>query len=111
MPDNYFANYLPLLIHFLVAGVLASAFVLLSWIIGHRKPSRAKMSPYECGMTTVGVPRERVSVKFYLVAMLFIPFDVEAVFLYPSAIILRSLKMLGFWELLAYIVIVLICVC
>jgi len=108
MPDNYFANYLPLLIHFLVAGVLASAFVLLSWIIGHRKPSRAKMSPYECGMTPVGDARKRFSVKFYLVAMLFILFDVEAVFLYPLAIILRQLKMFGFWEMLVYIVIVLV---
>lgn len=108
MPDNYFANYLPLLIHFMVAGVLASAFVLLSWIIGFRKPTRAKMSPYECGMTPVGDARERFSVKFYLVAMLFILFDVEAVFLYPWAIILRQLKMFGFYEMIVYIAIVLV---
>jgi NADH-quinone oxidoreductase subunit A len=108
MPDNYFANYLPLLIHFLVAGVLASAFVLLSWIIGYRKPSRAKSSPYECGMTPVGDTRERFPVKFYLVGILFILFEVEAVFLYPWAIILKQLKMFGFWEMLVYIAIVLV---
>jgi len=103
MPDNYFANYLPLLMHFIVAGLLASAIVTLSWIIGQRKPNQAKMSPYECGMTPVGDARERFSVKFYMVAMLFILFDVEAVFLYPWAVILRELKMFGFWEMMVYI--------
>ena len=95
MPDNYFARYLPLLIHFLLAGALASAIVLLSWLIGYRKPTRAKLSPYECGMTPIGDARERFSVKFYMVAMLFILFDVEAVFLYPWAIILKDLKHMG----------------
>jgi NADH-quinone oxidoreductase subunit A len=108
MADNYFANYLPLLMHFLVTGIVATAIVLLSWLIGYRKPTRAKMSPYECGMTPVGDTRARFSVKFYLVAMCFIIFDVEAVFLYPWAVILRELKMFGFWEMLVYIVIVLV---
>src|SRR5438477_7089840 len=108
MPDNYFANYLPLLIHFILAGALACALVFLSWLIGYRKPTRAKMSPYECGMTPIGDARERFSVKFYLVAMLFILFDVETVFLYPWAVILRDLKMFGFWEMLVYIGIVLV---
>jgi len=106
MPDNYFARYLPLLIHLIVVGVVAGAIVTLSWIIGYRRPTRAKMSPYECGMTPVGDARERFSVKFYLVAMLFILFDVEAVFLYPWAVILKELKMFGFWEMLIYIFIV-----
>jgi|SRR5215467_3504883 len=108
MPENYFARYLPLLIHFILAGALATVIVLLSWIIGQRKPTRAKLSPYECGMTPIGDARERFSVKFYMVAMLFILFDVEAVFLYPWAIILRELKMFGFWEMVVYIGIVLV---
>jgi NADH-quinone oxidoreductase subunit A len=108
MPDNYFARYLPLLMHFVLAGGLAGAIVLLSWLIGYRKPTRAKLSPYECGMTPVGDARGRFSVKFYLVAMLFILFDVEAVFLYPWAIILRELKMFGFLEMLVYVGIVLV---
>jgi NADH-quinone oxidoreductase subunit A len=108
MPDNYFANYLPLLIHFLVALALAGAIVLLSYLVGYRRPTAAKMSPYECGMTPVGDARGRFSVKFYLVAMLFILFDVEAVFLYPWAVILRNLKMFGFWEMLVYIGIMLV---
>src|SRR5438477_2994734 len=113
MPDNYFARYLPLLIHFILAGALASALVALPWLIGYRRPTRAKMSPYECGMTPIGDARQRFSVKFYMVAMLFILFDVEAVFLYPWAIILKDLKkmgqgMFGFWEMIVYIVIVLV---
>jgi NADH-quinone oxidoreductase subunit A len=108
MPDNYFARYLPLLIHFLVACLLATAIVVLSAIVGYQRPTRAKLSPYECGMTPLGDAREPFSVKFYLVAMMFILFDVEAVFLYPWAVILRDLKMFGFWEMLVYIGIVLV---
>jgi len=113
MPDNYFARYLPLLIHFLLAGALATALVTLSWIIGYRRPTRAKLSPYECGMTPIGDARERFSVKFYMVAMLFILFDVEAVFLYPWAIILKDLKaygqaLFGISEMFVYIGIVLV---
>jgi len=108
MPDNYFASYLPLLLHMIAVGIVASAIVTLSWLLGKRRPTRAKMSPYECGMDPVGDARERFSVKFYLVAMLFILFDVEAVFLYPWAVILRELKMFGFWEMLVYITIVLV---
>lgn len=113
MPDNYFARYLPLLIHFVVAGLLACGMVLLSWLIGWRRPTRAKMAPYECGMAPIGDARERFSVKFYLVAMLFILFDVEAVFLYPWAVILRDLAKMGqglygLGEMLVYIAIVLV---
>jgi NADH-quinone oxidoreductase subunit A len=108
MPDNYFARYLPLLLHILAVAIVASAIVTLSWILGKRRPTRAKLSPYECGMVPVGDARVRFSVKFYLVAMLFILFDVEAVFLYPWAVILRDLKMFGFWEMMVYIAIVLV---
>jgi NADH-quinone oxidoreductase subunit A len=108
MPDDYFVRYLPLLIHVVLAGALAGALVLLSRLIGYRRPTRAKLSPYECGVAPVGDARSRFSVKFYLVAMLFILFDVEAVFLYPWAVILRDLKMFGFWEMLVYLGIVLV---
>ena len=108
MPDNYFARYLPLLMHFGIATVLATAIVTLSWLVGQHKPGRSKMSPYECGVPPVGDARGRFSVKFYLVAMLCILFDVEAVFLYPWAVILRELKMFGFWEMIVYIGVVLV---
>ncbi len=107
MPDNYFARYLPLLFQMLVAGGLATGMVVLSFILGKHRYTKAKMSPYECGMDPIGDASERFSVKFYLVAMLFILFDVEAVFLYPWAIILKDLKMFGFWEMLVYVGVVL----
>jgi NADH-quinone oxidoreductase subunit A len=112
MPDFYFARYLPLLIHILLASVIACGMVLLSYFVGQHKYNPAKMSPYECGMEPVGNARQRFSVKFYLVAMLFILFDVEAVFLYPWAVVQRDLKATGqgmfwFWEMLVYIGIVL----
>ncbi len=107
MPDNYFARYLPLLFQMLVAGGLATGMVTLSFILGKHRYNKAKMSPYECGMTPIGDASGRFSVKFYLVAMLFILFDVEAVFLYPWAIILKELKMFGFFEMLVYVGVVL----
>ena len=107
MPDLYFARYLPLLMQIAIAGILAVAMVLLSYFIGRHKFNPSKMSQYECGMQPVGDARQRFSVKFYLVAMLFILFDVEAVFLYPWAIILKELRMFGFWEMLVYVGIVL----
>src|SRR5438270_13663473 len=100
MPDFYFARYLPLLIHILVAAGLATAIVTLSYFIGQHKYNKSKMSQYECGMEPVGDARQRFTVKFYLVAMLFILFDVEAVFLYPWAILAKPLKASGlgmFW--------------
>ena len=113
MPDNYFARYLPFLIHILLAGGIAVVIIALSWLIGQRKPTRAKLTAYESGMTPVGDARGRFSVQFYLVAMLFILFDVEAVFLYPWAVILRQLRaqdegMFGLGEMFVYIGIVLV---
>ncbi len=108
MPDNYFARYLPLLFQMLVAVGMATGMVVLSFVLGKHKYSKSKMSPYECGMEPIGDASERFSVKFYMVAMLFILFDVEAVFLYPWAIILKDLKMFGFWEMLVYVAVVLV---
>ena len=87
---------------------LRDDMVLLSTLVGKHRYSREKFQPYECGMTPTGDARERFSVKFYLVAMLFILFDVEAVFLYPWAVLLKELKMFGFWEMMVYIGIVLV---
>jgi len=108
MVDNYFYRYIPLMMHLVVTCAIGSAIVILSWFIGQHKTNPAKMSPYECGMQPIGDVRGRFSVKFYLVAMLFILFDVEAVFMYPWAILMHELKMFGFWEMLVYIAILLV---
>ena len=85
-PTPQLADYVPLLVLMVIAVVLASALVGMSWILGPKKPSAAKLAPYECGVTPVGSARERFPVKFYLIAMLFIIFDIETVFLYPWAV-------------------------
>ena len=99
--------YLPLLIYFLVVVAVSAAILGLSAWVGVKRPSQAKLSPYECGSPPVGDARERFSVSFYLVAMLFILFDVEAVFLYPWAVVFKSLKWFGFVEMLLYIAVLL----
>jgi len=100
--------YAPLVLQLLIAVVLASLLVSLSALIGWRKPSRAKQQAYECGMEPTGDAREPFSVKFYLVAMVFILFDVEAIFLYPWAYVFRDLKLYGFVEMMLYIFILLV---
>ena len=107
MSGNYLDGYAPLLIHLLVAMGLAGAILLLSKLVGLRRPTRAKLQAYECGVRPTGDAREPFSVKFYLVAMVFILFDVEAIFLYPWAYVYRELRWFGFVEMLLYIVILL----
>ena len=106
--NPYIWQYLPLVLQILVAVGVAGGMVAASFFLGKHKRSRTKLSPYECGMDPVGDARGRFSVKFYMVAMLFILFDVEAVFVLPWAVIYRRLpaitgsRMFGFWEMLVY---------
>jgi len=97
--------YGPILLHLLVVVAIALAMLGLSWWIGIKRPSREKLSPYECGIAPVGDARERFSVSYYLIGMLFILFDVEAVFLYPWAVVFKSLKWFGFVEMFIYVAI------
>lgn len=106
----YIWNYLPLAMQILAALGVAAGMVGASFFIGKHKNSRTKMGAYECGMDPVGDARGRFSVRFYMVAMLFILFDVEAVFMLPWAVIFRRLhsemgmpKWFGFWEMLVYL--------
>ncbi len=100
-------SYLPILIQIALASLVGGAILAVSALVGVRRPTRAKLSPYECGIAPVGDARERFSVSFYLVGMLFILFDVEAVFLYPWAVVYKGLKWFGFVEMFLYIVILL----
>ena len=100
--------YVPLLVCVLVAAFLSGALILVSTFIGWRRPNKVKQQAYECGMTPTGDARQPFSVKFYLVAMLFILFDVEAVFLYPWAYVYRELRWFVFTEMLLYMVILLV---
>jgi NADH-quinone oxidoreductase subunit A len=84
------SDYLPIALMFLVAVGFAAGNVLLSQLVGQHKATRTKTMPYECGKDPVGSARERFSVKFYLVAMVFILFDIELIFLLPWAVVFRS---------------------
>ena len=106
MPTADPQSYFPVLLQILLAGATAAALVTLSWLIGHRTRSRQKDTPYECGMAPTGSARERFSVKFYLVAIVFILFDIEAVFLYPWVVVYRDLRLFAFFEMLLFIALI-----
>ena len=100
--------YLPILIVFIFVLGFAVTNIVLSHLVGRRRDTRAKLMPYECGMDPVGSARQRFSVKFYLVAMLFILFDIEAIFLVPWAVVFRSLivrlsRPFVFFEMMAFL--------
>ena len=84
-------DYLPILLMFVVAGGFAVGNVILSQFVGQRKRTRTKLMPYECGKDPVGSARERFSVKFYLIAMIFILFDIEVIFLVPWATVYKAM--------------------
>jgi NADH-quinone oxidoreductase subunit A len=105
----YHWQYLPLLLQILAAFLLGLGMVVASWFVGRHRNSATKLAAYECGIAAVGDARGRFSVRFYLVAVLFILFDVEAVFIMPWAVVYRKLpqitgyRLFGFWEMLVYL--------
>lgn len=105
----YYWQYLPLMLQILVAFLMGVGMVTASWFIGRHRNTKVKLAAYECGIEASGDARGRFSVRFYLVAVLFILFDVEAVFMMPWAVIYRKLpaitgsRLFGFWEMLVYL--------
>src|ERR1700761_3267270 len=108
MPENYSQTYFPVLVQMVIAIALAAGLIGASSLLGKRAKSPLKDTPYESGMAPVGSARERFSVKFYMVGMIFILFDIEAVFLYPWVVVYRELKMFGFFEMLVFVALVLV---
>jgi NADH-quinone oxidoreductase subunit A len=101
-------NYLPVLLFMVIAVGLVAVIVLLSELLGKKKHFPAKDMPYECGMDPIGDARSRYTVRFYVIAMFFIVFDIEAIFLYPWAVIFKSLGWFGFVEMLVFIAILVV---
>ncbi|HWU37215.1 MAG TPA: NADH-quinone oxidoreductase subunit A [Candidatus Acidoferrum sp.] len=101
-------DYLPILILIGLAALFAGGSILLSALLGPRRPTTEKLSPYECGVEPVGSARDRFSVKFYLVAMLFIIFDMEIVFLYPWAVVYKEFKAFGLAAMGTFLLILLV---
>ena len=100
--------YLPILTLIVIALAFAVGSTVFSSLVGQKRPSEVKLAPYECGMPPVGSARERFSVKFYIIAMLFIVFDIEVVFMYPWAVMFKKLGLFGFIEMSVFILILLV---
>ena len=100
------SEYFPLLIMMILAGLVGSAFVFFSWLFGPKKVTPYKESPYECGVTPLGTAREKFPIKFYLVAMLFILFDIEVVFLWSWLAVFKEAaldyQIYSFWAVMIY---------
>jgi NADH-quinone oxidoreductase subunit A len=100
-------QYLPILIFVGIAVAFGVFVVIASYLVGQHKPTPSKMAPYECGVTTVGTSRRRIPIRYYIVAMLFLLFDIEIVFLYPWAVVFRDFKavfgLFVFLEMLVFV--------
>ncbi len=101
--DNLLREYLPILIFLGIAIGLATVIVLASFIVARQNPDSEKLSPYVCGFEPFQAARNKFDVRFYLVAILFIIFDLEVAFLFPWAVSLGKLGMFGFWSMMVFL--------
>jgi NADH-quinone oxidoreductase subunit A len=107
MPTSYTELYFPVLVQAIIAMALAAGLLSVSYLLGKKVRNRVKDMPYESGIVPTGDARQRFSVKFYLVAMLFILFDIEAIFLFPWVVVFREMKMFAFIEMLIFVILIL----
>ena len=103
MISSLFITYLPILLFLAVAAFVALAAVGLSFILGPHKPDAEKLSAYECGFPAFDDARAKFDVRFYLVAILFIIFDLEIAFLFPWAVALKDIGVEGFWSMMIFL--------
>jgi len=101
--NELLAEYLPILIFLGVAVVVSSLFVVAAWLVAKQNPDAAKVSAYECGFEAFDSSRGQFDVRFYLVAILFIIFDLEVAFLFPWAVVLKEVGMFGFWSMMLFL--------
>jgi NADH-quinone oxidoreductase subunit A len=108
MGRNMLIEYLAILLYVAIAVAFALFAVAASALLGQRKPTALKQAPYECGMPTVGSSFRRIPIKYYIIAMLFLLFDIEVVFLYPWAVVFKEFKFFAFISMAVFIGILLI---
>lgn len=101
--DTLLAQYFPILVFFAIAGALSAVMVFLPMVVGRQKPDTEKLSAYECGFEAFGDARGKFDVRFYLVAILFIIFDLEVAFLFPWAVSLGEVGKAGFWSMMGFL--------
>lgn len=92
-----------LILFFIITPILIGTLLTINLFIPINKPDTEKLSPYECGMNPLGTSREKFSIQFYLIGILFIIFDLEIIFLFPFAIILNQISLFGFWIVIIFI--------
>ncbi len=107
MPTTAGEVWFPVLLQIVIAMTVAGGMIGFSYLLGKKVKNKVKDTPYESGMAPIGDARERFSVKFYLVAMLFILFDIEAIFLYPWVTVFKELRMFAFLEMLVFVILIL----
>ncbi len=106
MPGTYLPeDYLPIFLFIIIASLFGLGALVMGEIVRLRRPYREKLMPYESGIDPVGEPRVRFSIRFYIIAMLFVVFDVEAIFLYPWAVVFDKIGLYAFVEMVIFIVI------
>jgi NADH-quinone oxidoreductase subunit A len=103
-----FATYSPIFMMVIIAAIIAVAMFTLASVLGKKNPTPEKMMPFECGSESSGARHVKFSVKFYLTAILFVVFDIEAVFVYPWAIEFRSLGWLGLFEMTSFLSVIVV---
>jgi NADH-quinone oxidoreductase subunit A len=101
-------TYLPILVVLLVSVFIGAAIIVLSAVLSRSNPTRVKLMPYECGMDPIGTSRRRFSIRFFIMGMLFIVFDIELIFLFPWATIYDKLMLFGFVEMLVFVFVLLV---
>ena len=103
MLSEFLKDYLPIILFMIIALGLSCAFIIINFILSPKKPDPEKLSAYECGFDAFDDSRMQFDVRFYLVAILFIIFDLEIAFLFPWAITLGSIGSLGFWSMMIFL--------
>jgi len=101
-------NYLPILIFLIVGLIMGIALFFMGYMLGPHRPDSEKMSPYECGFEAFEDARMKFDVRYYLVAILFIIFDLEIAFFFPWAVALRKIGMVGFWAMMLFLGVLLV---
>jgi NADH-quinone oxidoreductase subunit A len=101
--DSLLTEYFPILVFLAIAGGVATAMIAASFVLARQRPDSEKLSPYECGFEPFEDARVRFDVRYYLVAILFIIFDLEVAFLFPWALSLGDIGVFGFWSMVVFL--------
>ena len=101
-------DYIPILVMIIFSVLIALLIVGASYLLGHRISNKIKLSVYECGVRTIGPTRIKINIRYYIVAMLFLIFDIEIMFLYPWAVVAGNLKLFGFAVMLFFVLVLLV---